>query len=129
MKTVQIETAENSPLVSFAVSELGRVGEIYDGMVNEAAVDIVGLFSAQGHSGGSAQITTDIVNRLMRYQPLTPLTGEDDEWMEVGSGVFQNKRCSHVFKENGRAHDIELPRAEGETQWTAITFPYTPESR
>jgi hypothetical protein len=126
MKTVEIETANESPLVSFAVEELARVGEIYDGMVNEAAVDIVGLFSAQGHSGGSAQITTEIVNRLMRYSPLTPLTGDDDEWMEVGTGVFQNKRCSHVFKENGRAHDIELPRAEDATQWTEITFPYQP---
>lgn len=74
VKTIEIET--DSPLVSFAKSELERVGEVYDGMVNEAAVDIIGLFAAQGHSGGSAKITTDIVNRLMRCAPLTPLTGE-----------------------------------------------------
>ena len=124
MKTIEIET--DSPIVNFAREELGRVGEIYDGMVNDGALDIIGLFATQGHSGGSAQITTDIVNRLMRYEPLSPLTGDDDEWGEVTPGCWQNKRCSHVFKENGRAYDIYLPPQET-GEWTTITFPYSPQ--
>lgn len=126
-KTVEIET--DSPLVNHARNELARVGEIYDGMVNEAALDLVGLFAAQGHSGGSAQLATEIVGRLMRYEPLSPLTGEDDEWMEIQpdgkDALWQNRRCSHVFKDKTRAWDINLPRREG-AQWATITFPYSP---
>jgi hypothetical protein len=122
-KTVEVET--NSPLVNHARRELAAVGEIYDGMVNEAAIDIVGLFAAQGHSGGSAVLTTEIVGRLMRFEPLSPLTGADDEWMEVGTGVWQNTRCSHVFKDSERAWDINLPRPDGEP-FVGIAFPYTP---
>jgi hypothetical protein len=123
MKMIEVET--DSPLVSFAQFELARIGDIYDGMVNEAAVDIIGLFAAQGHSGGSAHITTELVGRLMRYEPLTPLTGDDSEWTEVSDGLWQSKRCSHVFKDAARAWDIELPR-EGE-QWATISFPYEPK--
>jgi hypothetical protein len=126
MKTIEIET--DSPIVNFAREELSRIGDVYDGMVNEAALDIVGLFATQGHSGGSAQLTTEIAVRLLRYEPLSPLTGADDEWTGVsescGGQTWQNKRCSHVFKDETRAWDIDLPR-DGD-QWTTISFPYVP---
>lgn len=38
----------------------------------------------------------------MRQSFVTPLTGEDDEWIEVAEGVFQNKRESAIFKEADR---------------------------
>jgi hypothetical protein len=67
------------------------------------------------------------LQRLIAGKPLSPLTGVDDEWMEVGDGVFQNIRCSSVFKDprfhGGKlAYNIDAaePRA-------AITFPYWPE--
>jgi len=48
----------------------------------------------------------------MNYEALTPLTGADDEWLEVQEGVsdddmkYQNKRCYSVFKgTDGRAYD------------------------
>jgi hypothetical protein len=126
-----IECKIGSPLYEHAKRELEQVGDIYDGMVNSAALDIVGVFAAQGHSGGSAAITTQLVERLMRYEPLTPLTGEDDEWGEIGSGQFQNKRCSHVFKNADGAFDINtLPNVEGgigNGLWASISFPYNPE--
>jgi hypothetical protein len=37
--------------------------------------------------------------KLAAFKPLTPLTGEDDEWEEIGDGELQNKRNSAVFKE------------------------------
>ena len=34
------------------------------------------------------------------------MSGEDAEWIEITEGVWQNKRCSHVFKgKNGVAYD------------------------
>lgn len=113
-----VETDSN--LYRYAQEELSRVDLEYDGMISQAVLQLVGMFGAQGHSGGSASITMTIAARLMRFQPLTPLTGEDDEWMEVTTGVFQSTRCPSVFKENGVAYDIDV---EGRPP---ITFPYEP---
>jgi hypothetical protein len=82
------------------------------------------------------------------FEPIVPLTGEDWEWCEVHDGVFQNKRCGHVFKQadrfNGQAYDGEAvifwdwctDEETGErfkSHFTSrdsaqpITFPYTPK--
>lgn len=100
--------------------------------------EILLVFSSQGHSGMSAAITTSLVEKLMRYEPISPLTGEDSEWMEVTTGVFQNIRCNHIFKQadrfDGQAYDINgiVWRDEDGYCFTngdsfvPITFPYTP---
>jgi hypothetical protein len=130
-----------SNLVDYAKSELDIAGltadgDEYDVAVREAALEIIEKFSDQGHSGFSAGMVTNIVEKLMRFHPLTPLTGDDDEWTEVTEGVFQNKRCSHVFKENGRAYDIngrvfEEPngcRFTSRDSRVEVTFPYEPKT-
>ena len=72
---------------------------------------------------------------LGRFQPLTPLQGTPDEWNECASGVWQNNRCSHVFKDaDGRAYDIDgrIFREPNGCCYTNresrvyVQFPYTP---
>ena len=107
-------------------------------------LEIVDVFSAQGHSGLSASYAINVLNRLLRYRPLTPLTGEEDEWEESKflsdeeKTVEQNKRFSSVFRENhdnSTAYDIDgkiFSDDGGETWYTnrhskvPITFPYLP---
>lgn len=63
------------------------------------------MFCEQGHSGFSARYAIKLFETLANWKPLTPLTGADDEWTEVGPDVWQNKRASNVFKgEDGRAY-------------------------
>lgn len=58
------------------------------------------------HSGMSISITKQILNQLLLGEPLSPITGEDDEWVDVSyegmpQGVikeYQNKRMSSLFK-------------------------------
>lgn len=112
-------------------------GGVYEGMIGSAVVDLIKVFSDEGHSGCSAGLCSNLFNTVSRYGILTPLTGKDDEWVEVGDRVYQNKRCSHVFKENGVAHDnngrIFKERNgctfTGSGSRTYISFPYTPKSR
>lgn len=101
---------ETSQLVKYAEEELKRAGLLnknsdYDGMLGEAALEIVKVFSKQGHSGYSAETVTQIVEKLMRYEPLTPLTYAPDEWNDVskesGSEMWQNRRKSTVFSTDG----------------------------
>ena len=42
--------------------------------------------------------------RVGTFEPISPLTGAPEEWMDIGGGEYQNKRCYSVFKEaDGRA--------------------------
>jgi hypothetical protein len=74
-------------------------------VMNENILELLGVFSKQGHTGFSANYLIPILSRLMSYKPITPLTGEDDEWDDVSAwwdakSVQQNKRFSAVFREN-----------------------------
>lgn len=37
--------------------------------------------------------------RMATFKPWGFLTGDDDEWNEVGPDFWQNRRCSEVFKD------------------------------
>jgi hypothetical protein len=82
---------------------------------------LVDLFASQGHSGASAAYCRTVLHKLLAFHPLTPLTGAADEWVEVSPGVLQNRRIPTVFRQDGRAYDIDA----GNDRAT-ITFPYTP---
>lgn len=125
---------------AFAKDELTRAGMFdkdsdYGGMLGEAVMKMIRVFAEEGHSGFSANMAVNIFSRLAKYEPLTPLTGADDEWTEVEPGVFQNKRCGHVFKQNGEAYDIDgkIFREPDGVCFTnsdsrvPVTFPYTPK--
>ena len=88
---------------------------------------IMDLFFEQWDSGGAVSCAAPVLTRLLCGLPLSPLSGVDEEWNEVGPGVFQNKRCSSVFKDprfhNGeKAYDLDNPRGPR----AAIQFPYYP---
>lgn len=129
-----------SNLETFARDELQRAGLFdkdsdYGGMMGEAVMKMIKLFAEEGHSGFSANMAVNIFSKLAKFEPLTPLTGEDDEWVDHGSGYFQNKRCSHVFKENGEAYDSEgriFREPDGSCfqsrdSRVPVTFPYSPK--
>ena len=129
-----------SNLVEYAKDELKRIGMIdsgepYNDWAAKAILDLIELFSSQDHSGFSAPYVINTFSRLAMFKPLSPLTGEDDEWKEVTSGGFQNKRYSAVFKDrkDGTAYNIEgkvFTDNGGETWYTCrdsrvdVTFPY-----
>lgn len=96
-------------------------------------LEILGKFFEQWDSGGAVYFAAIVLRRLLGGQPLTPLTGDEREWNEVGEQngrkLYQNRRCSTVFREGaegeegGRAYDIDVAGRP------SITFPYDPETR
>lgn len=122
-------------LYAHAVRELPAAnGDEMQAMMNECLLQMVLVFSSQGHSGFSAAYATGALAKLLNFEPLGPLTGEDSEWIEVGDGVWQNNRCSHVFKDETGAYDINgkvfrTPNSgcyTGRDSRVYIEFPYTP---
>ena len=70
--------------------------------INKDILDLVEMFSNQGHSGFTANYTINILTKLLQQSFVTPLTGNDDEWIEVTDGVYQNKREGRIFKQDDR---------------------------
>ncbi len=94
---------KNSNYVSYATKELRIAGwmkkdSAYGGMFPQGVIRQMKVLSIDGHSGGSIGTAVYLVKKLSLFQPLTPLTGEDDEWNECNEDTWQNNRCSHVFK-------------------------------
>lgn len=129
-------------LIEYARSELQAAGLFdknsdYGGMLGNAVMKMIEQFDDEGHSGASAGMAISIFSRLARFEPLSPLTGADDEWNEVGSDTWQNRRCPHVFKgKDGIAYDstavvFEDPdgcRYTSRDSRRTIEFPYTPKT-
>jgi len=106
---------------------------------------LLDLFCTHGHSGFSAPYAIDMFKTLARHDPLVPLTGADDEWHEVSSGIFQNIRCGYIFKENEQAYNSQgivfwewntdsKTKRKFKTHFTSkdsrvsIKFPYMPKT-
>lgn len=127
-----------SNLVDYAKDELKRIGMIdsgepYNDLAAKAILDLIELFDSQGHTGFSAPYVARMFHRLAMFKPLSPLTGEDDEWNDIGDGCLQNKRYSAVFKDkDGIAYNFEGKAFtdDGKTWYTCkgsrvnVTFPY-----
>lgn len=120
---------EDSPLVAHAEREMRLAGLYdtdadYDGMIPQAVMAVVRAFAAQGHSGASAGMTLAIIDKVLRWEPLTALTSDPDEWQDVseisGRPFWQSRRDPTVFSEDGgqtwyrlgddAVHTSQLPR-------------------
>lgn len=125
----------------------GKFKDEMQEMICKHVLKLIEVFSEEGHSGSSAPYAINLFQKLASFEPIAPLTGEDWEWCEVSDGVFQNKRCSRVFKQadrfNGQAYDIDgkifwewyTDKETGEKfksyytsseSFVPVTFPYTP---
>ena len=99
-----------------------------DAIVTPFTNEILALceaFGKSGQSGGSAPYTasaiSQAVKKLMMFETLAPLTGEDEEWTDItshndGKPMFQNNRDSRVFKDckDGKAYFIEAIVFDGD---------------
>lgn len=143
----------NHALMEFrAAGWLDDDGKYYDEMqeaICKHVLKLLDVFADEGHSGSSAPYAVNVFKKLAMYLPLVPLTGEDWEWHEVSEGVFQNKRCSRVFKQadrfDGQAYDIDgrvfyewyTEKETGDKRksyytsrdsMVPVTFPYNPST-
>lgn len=111
-------------------------------LVGRYVLELIEKFEEQGHSGCSAGTTVNLFKKLAMFEPLTPLTGEDDEWKEwedYGNGKSrQNKRKSSVFqKEDGKAYQLDkyvfrqpdgLGYTGSDSFYDIPSFPYVPDT-
>ena len=106
-------------LVEFAEKELDIIlknctddeGRKMQKAINRDILDIIKLFSEQGHSGFSAQYSMTMLKRLMDYKPLTPIEDNEEDWTKLDYDddlAYQCSRCPSLFKDKqGRVYNVE----------------------
>ena len=72
----------------------------------EAVIELMEVFAGQGHSGFSASMTQELFSRLSKFEALTELTDNSDEWndiseMQNGELGWQSNRNPSCFSEDG----------------------------
>jgi len=97
-----------SNLINHAKAEFLALGYT-NKWIQESVLELIEVFSKQGHSGSSASFCIECFRKLALYKPLSPTKCNDSEWTDVGRGTFQNKRLSSVFKDGkeGNPYYIE----------------------
>lgn len=102
-------------------------------------------FGKESHSHYTKNVVAALLHQLLLLKPITPLTGEDDEWLDLtdtqrGLPFFQNKRYTNVYKNSTEAWDNEAIvwwrwKVDGSKEFfktadskKVITFPYTPKT-
>jgi len=151
MSNLQYHSMDEFRAAGF-IKEDGEWCDGFQQMICNHVLRLIEVFEGEYHSGTTGPYAIDMFCKLAKFEPLVPLTGEDWEWVKVvddgGIIVFQNKRCSHVFKQSdrfdGQAYDID-----GKVFWSwreteefgaltkdfytnsdcfvPVTFPYTPK--
>jgi hypothetical protein len=148
-----VSNIKNHALAEFRAAgwtdENGKFNDEMQQAICEHVLKLLEVFADEGHSGSTAPYAVNMFKTLAMFEPLVPLTGEDWEWTETSDGVFQNKRCSRVFKQadrfDGQAYDIDgvvfyewhTDPETGEKykshftsrdSFVPVTFPYTPKT-
>lgn len=111
-------------------------------LAKKNVMELIKVVDGQGHSGLSIGFVMSLFRTLVRYRPLTALTGSEDEWKDVSdfygnkASVQQNKRCPSIFRvcnDNATAYNINgkvFSDDNGESWFSCsaskvpVTFPY-----
>ena len=133
------------------IDENNKFNDEMQELICKHVLKLLEVFDGEGHSGSSAPYAINLFEKLAKFEPVAPLTGEDWEWTNVseygGSNngiLYQNKRCGHVFKDDDGAYDMDgvifwewfTDKETGEkfkSYFTGresrvpVTFPYTPK--
>lgn len=102
---------EQSNLVDHAKRELELIGEEPETILGY--LKVIRAFADMGHSGGSAFVAIPVINELLQFKNLSPLTDNPDEWMEVEGDMHQSRRNPEAFSTTNGFTYYLLSEVEG----------------
>ena len=120
----------------FAKRELDILAAtVPDAIITPFTKEILALcekFGKSGQSGGSAPYTataiSKAVKKLLLQEPICDVTGHESEWVDVsemgdGSIIYQNNRCSALFKDGteSKAHYLDAIVWKGVGEYDTFT--------
>lgn len=98
-----------SHLVDHAKRELTILGEEQD--LIDVTVEMIEAFDKLGHSGVSGRVHVQMINEILNFKNLSPLTDNPQEWRKLDEemtgrqDLWQSRRNPAVFsKDGGKTH-------------------------
>lgn len=86
-------------------AEVGASDADYNGEIAGNVMDLVKVFAGHDGSEGSNEMTLMIFNKLVHFEPLSPLTNDPTEWNDVsedtGKPMWQSRRDPKAFSTDG----------------------------
>lgn len=106
----------------------GKFNDEMQEAICNGVMKMLEIFADESHSGSTAPYAINLFKKIASFEPLGPLTGEDDEWVchqdgwSNGVAVYQNKRMSSVFKQSDR-FDGKPYWLDGKVFWEWTSYP------
>lgn len=122
-KKVLFTKAKQSNLVRHAIKELKLAGYDKDACgpnkwMYDQVIELLTVFASHGHSGHSAPYAINLFIKLANWETISPLTFADNEWVEISTNVWQNKRKSSFFKDiDGSIHNVDAYTKKPTMYW------------
>ena len=116
--------------LQYAKEELKRAGfydedAMYGGLLPNAVLELLEVFSNQGHSGMSAGVTIGLFKTLAEGKPLVPITNDPENWVKAvgGDEMQQHKKLSALFKngDEGEPYYLDAIVWQGEESYDTFT--------
>lgn len=110
-KKVLNQIIKNSPLCEHAIKELEfagykKNGDGPDNWMYNQVLETIAVFSSHENSCFSAAIEINLVKKLSKFDIISPLKFDDNEWNLCYDNVYQNTRKSSIFKHGDKIKDI-----------------------
>lgn len=147
--TTEAPTQTAESLVEYARSEFGVAAQHRDKTqvtedmmpwierIESSVIKMLAVLDELSTEDRSRWLAMSLFGRLSTNQVITPLTGDDSEWVESGmENLKRNRRCPHVFmRADGTAFDAKaVVRLSGDgsmrpesVEPREVQFPYMPK--
>lgn len=102
-----------------------------DKWIQQGTYKLLDIFNKQNHTEESANLVLEYFKKTSAFKPLSPIMCTDDEWNNVsetsgGEEVYQNNRCSAIFKhgKNGKPYylDAIIWKNQKDSTYTGSVF-------
>ena len=94
-----------------AATEVDKDGYEMERLMNDHVLLMVAMDSFGGHSGFSHSIMLNRYNKLANFEPINPISFDNDQWADVmgdSKGPLQHKKVSRLFKDRtGKMYTID----------------------
>ena len=104
-----------------------------DTEMRRCLVELVTVFANQHHSGFSSSYCLSLLNKLLRFEPLSPVTNNPEEWVDQSYHpahnnkleiLFQNIRHSEAFSHDGGKTYYLLSERRKWVKWIYFNLPH-----
>lgn len=115
-KQIKETSKKMNELIEHAKAEL-RIIRLENDPIGNKTIELLEILSQQEHTPGTAMKTLFLFDKLAKWQALTPLTSNKNEWEEITTvsmerQLWQSKRNPRFFSRDNGKHWYKEEKGE-----------------